>query len=174
MAKIIAIANHKGGVAKTTSCVNVAAALAKIGRRVLVVDVDPQANLTSSFTDESKIEASIYDAMKGAPVPVMHIADNLDLIPSHIDLAGADMVFSNKIAREQILRNILDDIKDAYDYIFIDTPPALGLVTINALTAAHSVIISICAETLPLRGLVMLDEMIGDIARSINRGLHVS
>ncbi len=174
MAKIIAIANHKGGVAKTTSCVNVAAALAKIGRRVLVVDVDPQANLTSSFTDESKIEASIYDAMKGVPVPVMHIADNLDLIPSHIDLAGADMVFSNKIAREQILRNILDDIKDAYDYIFIDTPPALGLVTINALTAAHSVIISICAETLPLRGLVMLDEMIGDIARSINRGLHVS
>ena len=112
--------------------------------------------------------------MKGVPVPVMHIADNLDLIPSHIDLAGADMVFSNKIAREQILRNILDDIKDAYDYIFIDTPPALGLVTINALTAAHSVIISICAETLPWRGLVMLDEMIGDIARSINRGLHVS
>ena len=135
MAKIIAIANHKGGVAKTTSCVNIAAALAKMGRRVLLVDVDPQANLTSSFTDESKIEASIYDAMKGAPAPIMNIGDNLDLIPSHIDLAGADMVFSNKIAREQILRNILDEIKENYDYIIIDTPPALGLVTINALTA---------------------------------------
>ena len=174
MARIIAIANHKGGVAKTTSCVNIAAALAKMGRRVLLVDVDPQANLTSSFTDESKIEASIYDAMKGDPAPIMKIGDNLDLIPSHIDLAGADMVFSNKIAREQILRNILDEIKENYDYIIIDTPPALGLVTINALTAAQSVIISICAETLPLRGLVMLDEMISDIARSINRGLHVS
>lgn len=174
MARIIAVANHKGGVAKTTSCVNVAAALSKMGRRVLLVDVDPQANLTSSFTDESKIEVSIYDAMKGAPAPIMHIGDNLDLIPSHIDLAGADMVFSNRIAREQILRDILDGLKDAYDYIIIDTPPALGLVTINALTAAQSVIISICAETLPLRGLVMLDEMIGDIARSINRGLHVS
>lgn len=174
MARIIAIANHKGGVAKTTSCVNIAAALAKMGRRVLLVDVDPQANLTSSFTDESKIEASIYDAMKGGATPIMNIGDNLDLIPSHIDLAGADMVFSNKIAREQILRNILDEIKGNYDYIIIDTPPALGLVTINALTAAHSVIISICAETLPLRGLVMLDEMIGDITRSINRGLHVS
>lgn len=174
MAKIIAIANHKGGVAKTTSCVNIAAALAKMGRRVLLVDVDPQANLTSSFTDESKIEASIYDAMKGAPVPIMHIMENLDLIPSHIDLAGADMVFSNKIAREQILKIILDELKENYDYIIIDTPPALGLVTINALTAADSVIISICAETLPLRGLVMLDEMIGDIAQSINKGLHVS
>lgn len=174
MARIIAIANHKGGVAKTTSCVNIAAALAKMGRRILLVDVDPQANLTSSFTDESKIEASIYDAMKGDAAPIMNIGDNLDLIPSHIDLAGADMVFSNKIAREQILRNILDEIKENYDYIIIDTPPALGLVTINALTAAQSVIISICAETLPLRGLVMLDEMIGDIARSINRGLHVS
>ncbi len=174
MARIIAIANHKGGVAKTTSCVNIAAALAKMGRRILLVDVDPQANLTSSFTDESKIEASIYDAMKGDPAPIMNIGDNLDLIPSHIDLAGADMVFSNKIAREQILRNILDEIKENYDYIIIDTPPALGLVTINALTAAQSVIISICAETLPLRGLVMLDEMISDIARSINRGLHVS
>lgn len=174
MAKIIAIANHKGGVAKTTSCVNIAAALAKMGRRVLLVDVDPQANLTSSFTDESKIEASIYDAMKGAPAPIMHISENLDLIPSHIDLAGADMVFSNKIAREQILKNILDELKAGYDYIIIDTPPALGLVTINALTAADSVIISICAETLPLRGLVMLDEMIGDIAQSINKGLHVS
>lgn len=174
MARIIAIANHKGGVAKTTSCVNIAAALAKMGHRILLVDVDPQANLTSSFTDESKIEASIYDAMKGDPAPIMNIGDNLDLIPSHIDLAGADMVFSNKIAREQILRNILDEIKENYDYIIIDTPPALGLVTINALTAAQSVIISICAETLPLRGLVMLDEMISDIARSINRGLHVS
>ena len=159
MARIIAVANHKGGVAKTTSCVNVAAALSKMGRRVLLVDVDPQANLTSSFTDESKIEVSIYDAMKGAPAPIMHIGDNLDLIPSHIDLAGADMVFSNRIAREQILRDILDGLKDSYDYIIIDTPPALGLVTINALTAAQSVIISICAETLPLRGLVMLDEM---------------
>lgn len=164
----------QGGVAKTTSCVNIAAALAKMGRRILLVDVDPQANLTSSFTDESKIEASIYDAMKGDPAPIMNIGDNLDLIPSHIDLAGADMVFSNKIAREQILRNILDEIKENYDYIIIDTPPALGLVTINALTAAQSVILSICAETLPLRGLVMLDEMISDIARSINRGLHVS
>lgn len=164
----------QGGVAKTTSCVNIAAALAKMGRRILLVDVDPQANLTSSFTDESKIEASIYDAMKGDPAPIMNIGDNLDLIPSHIDLAGADMVFSNKIAQEQILRNILDEIKENYDYIIIDTPPALGLVTINALTAAQSVILSICAETLPLRGLVMLDEMISDIARSINRGLHVS
>lgn len=174
MANIIAIANHKGGVAKTTSCVNIAAALAKMGRKVLIVDADPQANLTSSFTDESKIEVSIYDAMKGAATPVMHVADNLDLIPSNIDLAGADIVFGSKIAREQILKKVLDKLRSGYDYIFIDTPPSLGLVTINALTAADSVIISICAETLPLRGLVMLDEMIGDIAQSINKKLHVS
>ena len=175
MAKIIAVANHKGGVGKTTSCVNVGAALARAGRRVLLVDVDPQANLTSCLMDESSINVSVYDAMQGtAALPIMAISDNLDIVPAHINLTRSDMEFSTKIARESILKKLLAGIRNNYDYILIDCPPSLGLVTINALTAADSVIITMCAETLPLRGLVMLDDMIADIAESINPSLHVS
>lgn len=173
MAKIIAVANHKGGVAKTTSCVNIGAALAKKGYKTLLVDMDAQANLTSSFMDEGLVETSVYDAMKGAKLPIISIGENLELVPAHIDLAGADIVFSSKLAREQILKKLLARVSNDYSYILIDTPPSLGLLTINALTAAEGVIIPICAETLPLRGLVMLDEMIGDISSSINPDLHI-
>lgn len=173
MAKIIAVANHKGGVAKTTSCANIGAALAKKGYKTLLVDMDAQANLTSSFMDEGLVETSVYDAMKGAKLPIISIGENLELVPAHIDLAGADIVFSSKLAREQILKKLLARVSNDYSYILIDTPPSLGLLTINALTAAEGVIIPICAETLPLRGLVMLDEMIGDISSSINPDLHI-
>lgn len=180
MAKIIAVANHKGGVGKTTSCVNVGAALAKAGRSVLLVDVDPQANLTSSLTDENVVTASVYNAMKQvaekkpAELPIIPISENLDIVPSNINLTGIDMELGGIIAREQILRRLLSPIRGKYDYIFIDCPPSLGLITINALTAADSVIITMCAETLPLRGLAMLDNMIEDIAESLNPALHVS
>lgn len=174
MAKIIAIANHKGGVGKTSTAVNVGSALAKMGRKVLLVDADAQANLTSSLYNENQVEVSLYDAMKNAPLPIIHIADNLDIVPASIDLTFADGEFSNKIAREQLIKKALKCIHGQYDYIFIDCPPSLGLVTINALAASDSVIISMCAETLPLRGLIRLEEIIGDVTNMINPSLHIS
>ena len=175
MSKIIAIANHKGGVGKTTTTANLGAALARLGRRVLLVDIDSQQNLTSSLMDEAQVEVSIYDSIKdGAPLPIIVVADNLHLVPADITLARAEIDLSMKIARERILKNLLVRVSDNYDYILIDCPPSLGILTLNAMTAATDLYLPLTGEALPLRGLAMLDDVVLEVARSVNPTLNVS
>ncbi len=174
MGTTIAVSNHKGGVGKTTTVVNLAAGLADLNRKILVVDLDPQANLSLSY-GISKVETSIYDALKGeAPIPVMNIKENLDIIPSTLELADAEMELSAEAGREYILDEILSPIKDSYDYIFIDCPPSLGLLTINAFTTADEVIIPIQAHFLAIKGLTKILEVINKVRRRLNPNLEIS
>ena len=174
MGKIIAIANHKGGVGKTTSVANIGVALSMKGKRVLLVDLDAQQNLTFFFLKEEEAEVSVYDALKGkAPLPVLHIRENLDLTPSSIDLARAEQDLSGRIAREYILKNLLDEVAGNYDYILLDCPPSLGVVTYNALVASTDLYISLTAEALPYKGLTMLEEVVGEL-QALNKDLAIS
>ena len=152
-AYVIAVANHKGGVAKTTTTASVGTVLAMSGKNVLLVDVDAQANLTSSLTDTEQYD-SIEEAMKGEmPLPIIKIHEHLDIVPSSLNLALAEVQLSSAIARETILSRLLAPYRNSYDYIIIDCPPSLGLMTSNALTAADGIIIPMSAEILPYRGL---------------------
>lgn len=176
MAKIIAIANNKGGVGKSTTTANLGAALALKGQRVLVVDTDPQANLTAALVDidEKPIEVSIYDTISGnAPLPVCHISPNLDLVPADIALAAAEIDLVSRRAREFVLKKSLSPIVGNYDFVLIDCAPSLGLITLNALTMADSVLIPLTGEALPMRGLAMLDNYISDVVADLNPALHV-
>ena len=176
MAKIIAIANNKGGVGKSTTTANLGAALALKGKRVLVVDTDPQANLTAALmdVDDNPIEVSIYDAITGsAPLPVHSVAKNLDLVPADIALAAAEIDLINRRAREFVLKKLLSPVVKNYDYVFIDCAPSLGLITLNVLTMADSVLIPLTGEALPMRGLAMLDNYISDVVTDLNPALHV-
>lgn len=173
MARIIAVANHKGGVAKTTSVCCIGASLASMGKKVLLVDLDAQQNLTSSLTC-ADIDTSIYEAMIGrAELPILEIKPNFYLTPSGLGLARAEIDLASRIAREQILKNLLSPVADNFDYILLDCPPSLGIVTTNALTASNEVIIPLTAEVLPLKGLTMLDEIIEEVQRTINRDLEL-
>lgn len=175
MTKVIAIANHKGGVGKTTTSSNLGAGLARMGYRVLLVDMDSQSNLTSSLMDEDEVEETIYNSMTGgSPLPILNVKENLDLIPSDLSLARAERDLSDKIARETILKRLLDEVRDNYDYILLDCPPSLGLLTINALTASTDLYITLTAEGLPLKGLSTLDDIVGEVRRTINPDLKVS
>ncbi len=162
MVKIIAITNQKGGVGKTTTSVNLSAALAYLGKKVLLIDIDPQANATQGIgIDRSQLGYTVYDAIT-QEVPLKNIivhsdVENLDVIPANIDLAGVELELSQmKTGREQRLKKALKDVKDGYDYVIIDCPPALGLLNTNALTAAHSVLIPVQCEYYALEGLTQL------------------
>lgn len=178
MAHIIAFANHKGGVGKTTSVANIGAALHQKGNRVLLVDLDAQQNLTSCFLPDDKVEAlevSIYNALVGKePLPVITLKDRLSIVPSGIELARAEIDLSQKLAREQLLKRLLQPIAEEYDFILLDCPPSLGVITTNALTAAEALYIPLTAEALPLKGLRMLEAVVEEVKESINPTLSLS
>lgn len=174
MTKVIAVANHKGGVGKTTSVACIGAALARHGRRTLLIDLDAQQNLTFTLMGDKEAESSVYDSLiKGTPLPVVEIAENLDLIPSSLELARAETDLSSKLMREAQLKNRIAEIAGDYDYILLDCPPSLGIITTNALVAATELYIPLTAEALPLKGLTMLDEVVGEIRQAINPRLEL-
>src|SRR4051794_38251169 len=174
-ARVLALANQKGGVAKTTSTVNLAAALVEQGRRVLVCDLDPQSNLTmSQGFDPERLERSMYDVLvHKVPIEEIVAHSEFDLAVASIDLAGAELALSAMIGRERALEKALLPVRAQYDHILIDTPPSLGLITINALTAADGVIVPVQCEYLSLRGLVQLEATLTMIRENLNPRVRI-
>lgn len=159
----IAFCNHKGGVGKTTSAASIGVAMARQGKRVLLVDLDGQANLTGIFVQE-EAEDSIYDALvEKASLPIVHIEANLNLVPSNLNMSAAEAKMTQLIQREMRLANLLAKQKSNYDYILIDCPPSLGIVTINAFFAADEIYVPVAAEILPLKGMMMIENVLEDL-----------
>ena len=178
MGVIIAIANQKGGVGKTTTTVNLAAALAKSGKKVLLVDIDPQGNSTSGVgIDKRRCEKTVYDCLineeKMEDVAIETQYENLFICPSNLDLSGAEIELISIMGRENRLKESLATAKDIYDFILIDTPPSLGLITINTLTAADSIIIPIQCEFYALEGVSQLVETVKRIKKALNPTLFI-
>lgn len=178
MAKIITIANQKGGVGKTTTAINLSSCVAVAERPTLLFDIDPQANATSGLgIDHKKISKSSYEVLlKNVSIHDAVIPSQiqyLDIVPSSIRLVGAEIELVNLIGREKVLRDVLNDIKDKYAYIFVDCPPSLGLLTINALTAAHSVLIPIQCEYYALEGVGQLLTTIRLVQKNLNPNLEI-
>ena len=173
--RIISMANQKGGVAKTTSTVNLAAALKERGNRVLVVDLDPQSNLTMSFgIDPERLEQSMFDVLvHRLPIQTIIHKREVDVAAASIDLAGAELALSAMIGRERSLEKAISAVKSDYDFILIDTPPSLGLLTINAFTASTGVIVPVQLEYLSLRGLVQLESTLQMIREHLNPVVHI-
>mgnify|MGYP003418141688 FL=1 len=178
MGKIISLANQKGGVGKTTTSINLAAALAKLGKRVLLVDADPQANTSSGLgINIQELDNTVYECLINGIDPNTAIlptnVENLYMIPSHIDLVGAEIEMLNLEHRENILKHVLSPLKADYDYILIDCSPSLGLITINALTASDSIIIPVQCEFFALEGIAKLLNTIKIIKSNLNPTLRI-
>ena len=175
MAKVIVFANQKGGVAKTTTTLNLGVAFSEKGHRVLLIDLDPQGNLTmSQGLNPDEIERSMFDVLVHK-VPMQDVIEEreVDIGVSSIDLAGAELALSSMIGRERALEKALVPIKDDYDFILIDTPPSLGLLTINAFVAADSVIVPVQCEYLSLRGLVQLENTLAMVRENLNPKVEI-
>ena len=172
MAHIIAIANHKGGVGKTTAALNIAAGVAIRGYSVLLIDMDAQANLTDTL-HLAEQRPNIYDILRGETMQPIAITEKLHAVPSTLDLAAAEAELTTAIGRERLLLSALQPLSGAYDYVIIDTAPTLGLLTINALTAADAVIIPMQAEYYAIKGIKGLTDIIANVQRVVNKGLHI-
>lgn len=173
MKKVFAIMNHKGGVGKTTSTVNIGAALALQKHKVLLIDLDSQSNLTHHMGIKNT-EYTIYDYLKGKTTIIpIEIKTNLYIIPATLDLAGAELELSSEPGREYILKDIIKQTDESFDYVLIDCPPSLGLLTINALTAADKIFIPLQAEFLPLKGLTKIIEIVNKIKSRLNPTLEI-
>lgn len=178
MGRIIAIANQKGGVGKSTTAINLAACLAEKEQKILIVDIDPQGNATSGLgVSKDDVENTIYQVMLGTisadDAIQKDVFDNLDVLPSNVNLAGAEIELIDVENREYILKNILYDIKDRYDYIVLDCPPSLSMLTVNAMTAADTVLVPIQCEYYALEGLTQLIHTINLVKRKLNPELEL-
>jgi chromosome partitioning protein len=178
MGRIIAIANQKGGVGKTTTAINLSACLAEAGQRVLAVDFDPQGNETSGLgIEKSTVEKTIYDLLVGEceidECLISNVQDNLDLLPSNVELAGAEIELLEIENKENLLKTYLEKIKKNYDFIIIDCPPSLNLLTINALTAANTVLVPIQCEYYALEGLSQVLKTVGLVKKKLNPSLEM-
>ena len=174
MTRVIALSNHKGGVGKTTSTVNIGAGLAQRGKRVLLIDMDPQANLSQCFGVQEP-EFTVYGSLVGEyDLKPYQVRENLHVVPSTLDLAGAEVELASKIARETILKKLVDKLRDQYDYILLDCAPSLGLITINAFAATDEIYIPLQAQFLALHGLDKLIDIVDLVRENINPRLHIS
>ena len=177
MGKIISVANQKGGVGKTTTTVNLSTILAKKGKKVLLIDTDPQGNATSGLGVSKDVELSVYDILIGDTEFDETLQEtaikNLKVCPSNISLAGAEVQLVSMMSREQRLKTKLDKIKDQYDYVLIDCPPSLGLVTLNAFTASDSVLIPVQCEYFALEGLGQLLNTVNLVKKHLNKNLEI-
>lgn len=178
MGKIVAFANQKGGVGKTTTCINMAAYLAAMGKKVLVVDMDPQGNATSGLgIEKTENLKTLYDAIDGEceieDVVKTTLVKSLDIVPATVDLAGSEIELVQMDSREKVVKNILNNLRNSYDYIMIDCPPSLGLLTVNALTASDTVAIPIQCEFFALEGLSQLMNTIKLVKKHLNANIDV-
>ncbi len=173
MGKVIAISNHKGGVGKTTSTLNIGAALQRMGKKVLLIDLDPQANLTQSL-GLMEHAPTVYEALRGeAKLEPVEVLPGLDVVTSTLDLSGAERELSSEAGRDYILKKLLDPLRSRYDYVLLDSPPSLGLLTINAFTAAQEIYIPLQAHYLALQGLSKLREVVELVGKRNNKGLRI-
>ncbi|ALV44868.1 chromosome partitioning protein [Arthrobacter alpinus] len=178
-ARVIAMVNQKGGVGKTTSTINLGAALAEAGRKVLLVDFDPQGALSAGLgTNPHELDITVYNVLMDRKVDIrdaiIHTdVENIDILPANIDLSAAEVQLVNEVAREQVLASALRKVEDEYDVVLIDCQPSLGLLTVNALTAAHGVIIPLICEFFALRAVALLVETIDKVQDRLNPGLQV-
>ena len=171
--KIIAVINHKGGTGKTTSTLNIGAGLARAKKKTLLIDIDPQSNLTEGLGLRD-VQTSIYDSIKNdTPLPIVSISEYLDIVPSSLDLLGAEIELVSRLGRETIVKRLLKAVPQQYDYILIDCAPALGMLTVNALVAADTVLIPLEAEYFAYRGIDRLVAIISDVRTHYNENLTI-
>lgn len=173
MGKVLSLLNHKGGVGKTTSSINIGAGMVEMGKKVLLIDLDPQANLTLSLGIPRQ-KFTIYESLRGESELVPYtVKPGLDVITSSLDLSGAEMELINEAGREYVLRELLDPVMEEYDFVIIDCPPSLGLLTLNALTSSDYVIIPLQTEFLALQGLTKIKQVIDKVRFRLNKKLDI-